>query len=51
MNLRESISNGPAGKMNSQSKNKISGVIQVIEYMVGKIELTLQQEFRDEISK
>ena len=51
MNLRESISNGPAGKMNSQSKNKISGVLQVIEYMVGQIEETLQQEFRDEISK
>ena len=51
MNLRESISNGPAGKMNSQNKNKISGVIQVIEYMVGQIELTLQEEFRDEISK
>lgn len=51
MNLLESISDGPAGKMNSQSKNKISGVLQVMEYMVGQIEETLQQEFRDEISK
>lgn len=51
MNLRESISNGPAGKMNNQNKNKISGVLQVIEYMVGQIEETLQEEFRDEISK
>ena len=51
MNLPDPISDGPAGIMDSQNKKNISGVIQVIEYMVGQIELTLQQEFRDEISK
>ena len=51
MNLRKPISDGPAGIMDSQNNKNISGVIQVIEYMVGQIELTLQQEFRDEISK
>jgi hypothetical protein len=48
MNLHESIRKGPAGKMNTQGNQKISGVIQVIDYMVGQIGQELQNEFRNE---
>ena len=48
MNLHESIRKGPAGKMNTPGNQKISGVIQVIDYMVGQIGQELQNEFRNE---
>lgn len=48
MNLHESIHKGPAGNMNTQGNKKISGVIRVIDYMVGQIEQEVQKDFRNE---
>lgn len=49
MNLHESIRKGPAGKMNNEDKYKISGVMLVMDYLVGQMEGQLQRDFRDEI--